>query len=1603
MANEQTTSHVSPHQFTAGMKQDLDASLVGPDSWTHARNAVNNSHDGKLGDIGNEPANMKCVDIPYTYIGAIHVIGKKWAIFSTDNVDSEIGLFDESVCSYTTIVNDKCLGFNTSHLITGASRKNFDCTYSIYWDDGINPSRQLNIDRPAYKLVGVTPDTCSTNIYDKNVDCEKLRMARIINTPKVTLSKGSSGGELANGSYQVAIAYTVNQVRVSDYFTPSNIQSIFSHRNLSGSLEIILEDLDTNYDEYEIVVISFINQKTNCVKLGNYNTRQNRVFVDFLQAALPVVDLALIPMQTPIYEKSDSIWEVNDYLLRVGVYTKPEFNYQILANKIVSKWVALELPADYYQKGGHLTSYMRDEQYSFFIRWIYNTGHKSATYHIPGREASIAELSHVGGDDAYEVRNGSTELPRQWQVTNTATQEITPAYTIPEGKVVAQGYMGYWESTERYPTNQPDIWGDQCGQPIKHHKFPDSTVIPTSGNNGTTINVLGVKFENIQHPLDFDGTPMTSVVGYEILRGTREGNKSIVAKGLINNTGQYDIPGSNNKKGLYPNYPFNDLRTDPFLSQKPVKGGCQGKDYVPMGDFRKDIFTFHSPDTQFKNPFLSAQELKIESEDYGDVTGNYEPVFKHPRHKMLRDFALFASGIVGIGTGLLALGGKKTTSIEGTRSFNAGIGGTFAGPAGVGITTSTGATPLTSGPLADLLGTTITSTALSIPAVPFGPVGALGSVRTTSQEQGLFGSGILSAAAGPFLFTYFLGKGVEEALRIMRAMLPWTQFAYQYNSHGFYNNHKAPASGNKRRKILDANYLEPYLQEFTADFRVNNLYRSRSVILQLDKAIDNPSVQDTTRKTIGDLGAYNNPTVEFQTTTSAYYVALKNILAAQYGQIDSINQVPVSQGLMPTTADINARYSSPVLFGGDVYINRYTEKNSMFFFNDWLFDQPDGYPLDYRLRVNVPYPRYWINTQEYDVSRLMEPFVNTAAGLVIGKTVGGLIGTVLGSANTGEIVGQVLGGAAGLAVSMDGLQSEDVLPNDLAHLDRSPGECTGKISFGMNKAYFYLFANGVRDFFVESEINVAHRDHDDTPASRHYDYKTYTDVKSLFSSDIIKAGNNFKYDYSLSASRLLYNYMPWGKTLPRDYDPKVAEQCYSYYPNRVIYSLPQSEENKKDNWSAFLANNYKDFHTTITAIKSVHKSGAIIYFDNDSPVMFQGVDTLQTEGGIKVTIGDGGLFQQPLQSTSNADSMYEYGACQNKGSIIGLPSGVYSISQNQGKIFQYGPGLNEISSAGNKWWFAKYLPSILLKDYPQFELKDNPVIGVGCLTGYDNTNEVVYFTKVDYAVKPAVKDSLVYIKGTQFSLNGQPVQLGDPNYFYNASFTVSFDAKTKAFISFHDWVPQGMLASSNHILTIKDNAIWKHNDRCDLFCNFYGVDYPFEIEIPTSTSQEVTTVRSYEYLLEAYKYMNDCRDQFHILDENFDRVVVHNSEQCSGLLKLNVKPKNDPWALNRFPSVGLNGVDVLFSKEENKYRFNAFFDLVKDRGEFSGKENPIWNVKPNGYDRDLNTLAIDYSKNALQRKKFRHYTNHLLLRKNRSNNVKLLLKLVNQKELKSFR
>ena len=2031
--NKKGTTSVVTNSFIKGMNKDITQSMEPEQSWWNARNAANNSNDGDLGTIGNEPSNLQCGVIPYTIIGAVHRYGDEWIIFSTDNISSEIGRFDDSECKYTIIINDSCLAFNTENLITGASKENFDCTWEVYFDDGNNPSRALNIDDVPYiqYISSAEGDPCVvySDVTPKRLNCEKIRLAPLVDTPCVVLQKSTDGGMMQNGAYQAFIAYTENEQRVTDFIGISNIQTLWSHVGTDGSLDINISNLDKDYEFFELALLVRNQGQTFAKRIGLYSTERQSINLDYLDDSLLSVDLKLIPQRSPAYEKSEAMYVVNDWLIRQGPTEQFDFNYQPIANNITTQFVVNEVSSTYYSLGGNKLGFLRDEQYAFFIRWIYNTGERSSSYHIPGRApefyapAGQNEDVKIFGDNVLDPDGDPV-----FKVYNTGTVTSLVNEIQPDGsRIIAKGKMGYWQSTERYPSNRPDIWGDLCGKPIRHHKMPAedaSNSLHISTTSGDLINVLGVQFGNIGRPKYNDGTYLPNVVGYELLRGSRGGAKSILGKGLFRNMRKYTVPNAenligNDVQGLYPNYPYNDLRPDIYFHKGGNNNinrteGCNSFtrsiiDYPALGadgivdgvqtGYSQKAFTFSSPDLMFTKPFLNAYETRI----YGDLNGQSSGYFKasedHPQFKLLRNGAAVIAAFIGVGYAIGQVSGTTSEEITSSAFDNTDNTMTFIGIAGVGNSPGAAMVPIaiaqTAAGVAQAIANPIYKNALSGFSLADlwsggAPSSGANSVWMGIQQasglvpgikQGQFNvtstNDTMLSNIPPVLKLFAtiattgtnIAIGGNEIIELIYNLVNKSDFVYKYNSQGFYNSFTKRNTGLWRIKNTDSNYIGQSFQSFdNGKYKINNLFRPSTVAVALDKEISEPSVEDTSRFVIGGEVNKNNAAIPYdedyltdpdrpqKRPISAYYGALKFNFDNQYGQLDGIKQIPMRscvEQLDPTKPDA-FMYTSAPIFSGDTFITRYTEKVMMPIFAQYLYGQPDEFTYDYSAHVNIPYPRYWLNSQKFDLSKLAQNI-------------------------------------ATLGLSSIGDSTDPTLPNDLYYLDRGSDSCspvgigsvfnrTGDPNpvLAMRYAYSYSHSNGILDFFVESEINLAQRDWEDTKEKRIYDVYQYNDLTDLFHAQIQKIDNFYKYDESLSPSKFPSQLSSWGQMQGRFYDPYVAENCYVARPKRLIYSLQAQEESKKDYWRVFLNFNYKDFKSKVNVIKPINKSGAIIFFPYLSPQMFQGLDTLKTGLDTKLTIGDGGLFSQPFQNIANSDLSNEYGSCESLRSVINTPMGLFYISQAQGKIFNYaGKGLEAISNNGMKWWFEQYLPSQLIKQYPALEqsvLSDNPIAGVGCQTIYDQNDDIVYFTKKDYRVKSGFISQITWNEETGWLFrNRDNITLGNPIFFEDCSWTISYDPKAKAWISFHDWHPEFCLPSINHFFTTKtittdipqcppgytfnsenglceiainttelsevlvdnvaatigggptnclvdvvismdvsgstgqadrraaqqtwmtaflnnpqiqlfmsnsqmqigfdvwDNntatfnmnnpaggtvtmshlvtesqatafmnanwffgnstnvllglqtgnailtnpanstlgdrrsnpnyraihifvtdtttapgnnvgqvftsvgagtapayqfvyamycgansstppsagvlddismssgpvnvdpyqyginasdpttfqavataiagsvcgtdftcdcpagytkvfldpvtstytatsgacddvtppicrkvtcecppatvpgtvvtetgicpntspkiyqigdpawvdptpklcnyffyesvvanynvgSLWRHNERCDSYANFYGIDYPWEVELVANTGQQVNTLRSIEYQMQAFVYKgvmgNACgEDKWEDLLFNFDEAVIYNSEQVSGLLKLTPTPFNNPILELSYPIINANNIDVLCSKVEQKYRFNQFWDITNDRGEFTNAEQPIWKTECNGYIKNLNTVNLNYLKSPLQHKKFRSYYTNLILKRSNSGNRKMLLRLNNTKLLISIR
>lgn len=1766
MADQKTNNlnDSKSNTYTKGLNKDYNDSYIPEGVWTNAINAVTASHLGDAGTIGNEPSNLFCAATNFDVIGLVKRTADTWVVFSTNDITSEIGILNEVSCEYTRLISSSCLGFKRSNLISGAIQENYDCTYTVFFADGLNPDRAINLDRIPLLIEKYTgTQDCPIPVYydPPKLDCDLTRLHYLIDLPCFELVNSNSAGTLFNGSYQVAIAYSIAGQRITNY-SLSNAVSIWTHENNGGSLDLQFSVLDETFQEYEVVLISTINETTIARRIGFYSTVQKLVHIDKNTDALVPIPVEDIPVTQIIYETSDKMFNLNSYLIRTGVRGKYDFNYQPYANQIVTKWVQVEYPADHYVKGNNTTGYLRDEIYSFFIRWVYKTGDKSASYHIPGRPIRTGlDTINVSGPDVLSYdNNGQTSAP-QWRVYNTAV--ITGGSgTVPNGGVIRnKGYMSYWESSERYPV-KPSIWNasfypwsnitsnppypwssqvvptppaepyypdyDLCGVPIRHHKFPDDAIAPIYNDTNKTIQILGVTFENIKPPVDQDGEVVRSIVGFEILRGSREGNKTIIAKGLINNMYEYGVPNQPTARALYQNYPYNCLENDYFLRSGAwyVPPGPQDhNDYgQPMTQYRKDYFTFHGPDFNFRGTYLNPSEIKIYNQYYGNSNGSFVQPYGHPKHKIPSQGAFIGCLLLGLGSAITALLGKKTTVKGNNRSLSGALTtATVAGAGAPGGTASAAAASTLGGTafggIAPGAGTAGGSF-LSLPQMT-SESNDINILNPNARKPGILAEIMSFITQLNLIITiggFLLAQGFGNAMKLIMELLPWRQYALQYNSHGQYTLTVAPQKNNIRRAVNTARYVTSSVQTYDKDFLVNNLYRPNTVVFNTTGTIANPSKIDQSRRTVNQLKIWENPTQPQTLQISSYYAGFKLDFKGVYGQLGSIVQLPISNCVKLIQPVKNKPYMSDVYFNGDIYINRYTEKNKFPMFNQWLFDMPDGTDFDYRLYGNVPYPRYWSTFEGIDFNDIS---INTSAFPKLNQNA---IKFVTDFANKFKNF---------LTKPVETITSWVVGPSKLFHLDRNPSAYTGllrnilKKTFYIKNGYFYLFVNGVRDFYCESEINLAYRDYGTLMSEQFYNPYGFSDLYELFRTDLISVPEFYKYDFSLSVSKLAASYVSWGSVLGPSYDPLVESTCFEYYPNRMVYSLQQQFEQARDNWRIFLANNYNDFTSVITNVKTINRTGAVILFEDEVPTTINGVDELRTSAGNRITIGDAGLFNQSFQQLVNADPELEYGSCQSSRSVVNTPYGVFWVSQKTGKIMQLaGNQINDISMNGMRYWFIENFKYNLLNTFPDYDLIDNPVKGIGCQAVYDNQYELLYITKKDYKLLPGIipgpigpelpgeieyipekkafmvvsysydfkltygasgnydikskyqivgtvngvqipvctyfttgpnsgitvftnclkqallaipniknvfisttttsfkvrielndpKDPMVFDLDIRNTISGEIVGTvnvneedraiidpSDPNYFEDCSWTISYDPKIKMWLSFHDWHPNLVASSNDHFLTIKDNEFWKHNVICNSYCNFYGVNYGWEVEFPVNTGTTVTTIKSVEYYLEVFKYNMNCYDRYHVLDGNFDQAIIYNTEQMSGILNLHVKPKSNPTELLKYPEITPIGINIHVAKEENKYRFNQFWDAVKNRGEMDGLQITNFITQCNGYRKDVNPQAVNYYKSPLERKKFRHYGNRLVLRKTRSGDEKMNLKVVTTKETLSPR
>lgn len=783
------------------------------------------------------------------------------------------------------------------------------------------------------------------------------------------------------------------------------------------------------------------------------------------------------------------------------------------------------------------------------------------------------------------------------------------------------------------------------------------------------------------------------------------------------------------------------------------------------------------------------------------------------------------------------------------------------------------------------------------------------------------------------MFIYFSAEYASNALRVIKNYSKITNYALQFNASTRYLGTTGVRDGQRRRySIAQPEYLGDGLQSIDT-FVVNNFGRSSSVFVQLDREVAAPVNIDNSKRTMTEYRASLNSSVSAR--GSVLYATSKVKNPNQYGQLGSYRKVKTSSDTIDVKLTFDAggnpiKYKSPVLFGGDCIIAEFSYLNKMPFFSQDLAG------------ANFPDGNIQFNYNQYRnvaYPRFWADFSDYELGSLITAS-------------------PSLGRMPANKHNLDGKGNSGV-DNAFTVVDR----------------YFYLSHNTAIKFIAEADYNIALRDEEvEVP------FYTSSGINTsyVFRSDFLKKREVFSLDPSFT--RLTAD-----QVFPDPFQPDYTRlRNRERIQNALIYS---------DNWDVFLPGNYHRFSSNdfggLTGVHQLDQDRIIFLFDSASPFISLGQDELQTSSGNAIAIGTGGLFARSPREIIHTDTFF--GSSQSKNAFISTPAGAFYPSARSGRIFALAQKPQDITkSFGVHFWAKNYMPIKLYEYFPSYNKEENVLSGVGYAIVYDSVLELVYVTKKDYAPKDK---NILFVDG-KFTFNGLEIKLGDPVFFDNISFTISFNLD-KGFCGFHDFGKEANLhvQTENHFIVTRGNEIYKHNEEEKNFTQYFGVDHGFEIEPVINTGQSVHILSSLEFILEAYR-VTDSLDRFHILDEGFDSMQIFNTEQCSPKYILVPKPK-DIYEADTYPK--FNGVDyiITYSKEEHKYRVNQFWDSVKDRGEFSKLENSLFITSEDGYNRTQNPLALDLKKPEEERKKFRHTFNRVRFKKNKSNNVSFIFKFLN--------
>jgi hypothetical protein len=130
-------------------------------------------------------------------------------------------------------------------------------------------------------------------------------------------------------------------------------------------------------------------------------------------------------------------------------------------------------------------------------------------------------------------------------------------------------------------------------------------------------------------------------------------------------------------------------------------------------------------------------------------------------------------------------------------------------------------------------------------------------------------------------------------------------------------------------------------------------------------------------------------------------------------------------------------------------------------------------------------------------------------------------------------------------------------------------------------------------------------------------------------------------------------------------------------------------------------------------------------------------------------------------------------------------------------------------------------------------------------------------------------------------------------------------------------------------------CIWRHLTNIRLYNTYYGDIQPYIIEYPFAYNYQDEILQNVKDYTKAYEYypiedgvFND-NTRIETNDKWFNKAVLYNGQQSSGILELVPKPLHNMKAYMQYPILNPDSKTITYTKSDNFYQYNTFWAAEK--------------------------------------------------------------------------